>query len=237
VPIPADCVRVNIRWQTIPGEVAINTLHFKHEHQPANTLDWAGDMTQRYANLVRDGLESAWSSMAVNFWSGISVASFEAYHLDTEGKTLHKATATPTSGTSTKGTGTSALPIESAMALSLYAYDPALFDPLSRWKRGRIYLPGLSQTILGSTTGRIVGGQALQVLNGWTTFANYVHRRKMDALPALSERAHLVVLSRARSLASDVRTLRVDDLVDVQRRRQRQLVPAVQTAPVAQVDH
>lgn len=227
VTIPADTVRVNINW-TLPGnEIAVNSLHFRHEHVSENTLDWAGDMTQRYANLVRDGLSSAWSSLGVLWNSQIKVRDCTAYHLGTDGKTIDKATSLPAAGDLIGlATGTM-LPLEVALVVSLYGYAPGVYDPQGGRKRGRIYLPAPATTRV-DTTGRV---QTISSVLGFIQpFVTYVNNRKMDARPTFNERAHLAILSTRFGELNDVKQIRVDDLLDVQKRRQNNLTPIVAAA-------
>lgn len=225
MPIPENVVRVSINWKLPDNEIAVNTLNFQHVHVDGNTLDWAGDMTQRYANLVKDGLESAWSVIGPFHASQAAVQSIVAYHLGTDGKTIDKAIATPTDATSLKGKGTSGmLPPELAGCISLYGYAQGAFTPNSSRKRGRIYLPGLSTGQLDAN-GR--WGAWNQIATAYAQAFTYMHDRQMDSrpTPATQERALLCVLSRTYGLTTPVVAVSADNVYDVQRRRQNQLTP------------
>lgn len=224
--IPEDVVRTNIVWHLPGNEIAVNTLNFRHEHGTGNSLDWAGDMTQRYANLVIDGLTDSWGSIGQQFYQGVGIDRVDAYHLDTSGHALHKATGLPHADTPLVGRGQNGmLPAEVGLVVTLLGYPQNGFTPNRARKRGRIYLPGLSQTLCTSD-GRV--NQVQSVANGWAAAFRYMHLRVMDNFAAgfSHERAHLGVLSRTGGIFTDLDTIRVDDLFDVQRRRQDALIGA-----------
>jgi hypothetical protein len=225
-PVPPNTVRCNIVWNLPQNEIAVNTIHFKHLHQAANTLDWAGDMTLRYANLVRDGLKSKWGEISANISNSVSVNRVDAYHLGEDGLTIDKATSPATGANALQGAATGTLlPLELTYAVSLYAYDPAAYDPQGGRKRGRIYIPGVPSAAIGGA-GRL--STYAGVSSAWAGAFGYMQNRVMDAGPiGLNERAQLVVLSRRFNSTAPVQFVRVDDLLDVQKRRQNKLVPAV----------
>lgn len=231
--IPEDCVRTNIVWALPDNEIAVNTLNFHHAHITGQPLDWAGDMTQRYANLVKDGITSQWANIKAFHYQGVSIQRVDAYHLDTSGHALHKATALPDTATPLHGTASGGqLPPEVSLVLSLLAYDPAGFTPQSSRKRGRIYLPGIAQSLCNAN-GRV--NNVSTVVNPWAAALSYMHLRQMgnnqQGVP--DETAHLGVLSKTGGIFTDLVTLRGDDLFDVQRRRQNGLIPARATAGVS----
>lgn len=229
-PVPADTVRVNIVWVLPQNEIAVNTLHFQHLHVAANTLDWEGDMTQRYADLVIDGLKSTWSNWQALLSSTVSIQRADAYHLGTDGKTLHKKTCVATGARLLVGSAASQmLPPLCAAAVSLYGYNPTAFDAQSSRKRGRIYIPGLSVTNMSGGRHTAKDGLSAQLAGAFS----YMQNRKMDASAGLNERAQLVINSRKFTQNSPVTHVRVDDLVDVQRRRQNAWVPAITTTAIS----
>jgi hypothetical protein len=227
-PVPPDTVRVNTVWALPGDEIAVNSLHFHHEHAPGNDLDWANDMTQRYANLVRDAWVSVRTNLQTAFGPGVSLQRTDAYHLAVEGNTLDKATALFEGTNAWVGTGEKLMPLQNSVAVSLFGYDPAKYDPQGARKRGRIYLPGLAQSMC-TNTGRVASIQSLSA--NIALVLSYCQGRTMDSDPIVDpERARLVVLSRAGVSYSPVVAVRVDDLWDVQKRRQNNLVAARQVA-------
>lgn len=230
MPIPPDCVKVAIVWDTGAPEMAVNTVHFKHLHDPGNTLDWAGNMTQRYANLVRDGLNTQWPFLKAGFYQGVKIVRFDAYHLDESGHTIDKATALPEVADQFAGTAAGGmLPLEVSIAVTLLGYPDGSFTQRSATKRGRIYLPGIAQSACNAS-GRVNNVQGTFGAPLARAFS-YMQNRVMDAAPP-HERAQLVILSKTAGTATPVQAVRVDDLFDVQRRRQNQLVPARAANPV-----
>jgi hypothetical protein len=222
MPIPVDVVRVNINWSLPGGELAVNTLHFQHLHGSGNQLDWAGDMTKRYAQLVTDGLNSAWTGIKMFHPTTIHIRDIKAYHLGTDGKTIDEASSVMPSGGLAGGDSTPTLPLEVASVLSLYGYPKDVFQPRGGSFRGRIYLPPFGQSWCGPDG--LMGG-AGTLLAGWQAFATYVQHRVMDdKITDPRERAQWCVLSRKYGLTHEIKQLRVDNLFDVQRRRQHQLL-------------
>jgi hypothetical protein len=232
LPVPANTVRTQIVWSLPGNELAVNTLHFRHEHHEANLLDWAGDMTQRYSDLVADALVSQKPTLSLYHSQLCSIQRVDAYHLGVDGLTIDKRTTMMTGARQWVGASTTEmLPAEVAIAVSLYGYDPATYDPQGARKRGRIYLPGVVRNSL-TPDGRL--GSPIPLCNSWGAVISYMANRVMDGIPTGvdRERAHPVVLSRKWTSTTDIKTVRVDDIYDVQKRRQNNLVPVVKTATV-----
>lgn len=224
LPVPPNTVKCNVVWALPQGEIAVNSLSFVHNHQEGNTLDWAGDMTQRYADLVRDAFKASWAQLGSFFHTSTSIQRVDAYHLGTDGLTIDKRTALATGTTAMVGTATNqALPAEVATVVSLYGYDPATYSPQGARKRGRIYLPAFSTAQV--TGGRM--GQPQVVADIFQAIVGYMQNRPMDAGVGLRERARLVVLSRKFNEFYPVTHVRVDDIFDVQTRRQNNWIPAI----------
>jgi hypothetical protein len=231
-PVPADTVRTNLVWKLPNDDQAVTTLHFRHEHLQGNTLDWAGDMTQRYADLVRDALISVRSAVQGQFSGGLSAVRVDAYHLGTDGLTIDKRTSTFTGANAFAGTGTSnPLPMDECIVVSLYGYDPLTYTPQSARKRGRIYLPAVNSALL---TNRGENSSPQAHANNWAGFFSYMAGRKMDSRPTGSERAHVAILSRANVALYDIVAVSVDQLFDTQRRRENKTVPVLARANVNQ---
>lgn len=231
--IPDNCVRTNIVWKLPGNEIAVNTLHFRHLHQIGQPLDWEGDMLQRYANLVIDGLTDSWGSLRTFHYQGAKIERVDAYLLDTSGHAIAKKTAVPHQDTPLEGSGSGGqLPAEVSLAISLFAYDPAGFTPRSATKRGRLYLPAVSQTRANSE-GRVNNPQ--EVATAWAAALSYMQNRQMgNNLPGVpDETAQLVVLSKTAGAAYGIVFVRVDDLFDTQKRRQNALTPVRALAAVA----
>jgi len=216
-PIPPDVVRVNVNWDLGLGEIAVNSLHFRLQHNTANTVDWANDMTQRFADLARDGLAAAWGQLGSHFTSNTKLRDCTAYHLNTDGLTIDKRTALPPSGGLAGTAESNALPMEVATVLSLYGYAPGQYDPLGARKRGRIYLPPFAVSKVDGF-GFLANPNAL--LTACQVWFNYMHNRVMSDDDAVQDRARCVILSRRFGEVNDVAQLRVDNLFDVQKRRQ-----------------
>lgn len=227
-PIPPDIVRVSFVWKAAE-EIAVNTLHV---HVSGPTNDW-GEMTQRVANAARAAITAEWPTLSACHGDIAQVDRVDAYHLSAEtGKTIDKRTAVVTPGV-LKGASGSVLPFEVAAVVSLYGYDPAIYDPLGARKRGRIYLPFISGSSLGQT-GRFTRWQAAR--DGWRGVVNRIRTADVDAFgetPLGDIELLPVVLSRRWAEQNRIRAVISDDLFDVQRRRQGALIsgrPHVLTA-------
>jgi hypothetical protein len=230
LPVPPNTVRCNIVWSLPQGEIAVNTLHFKHLHQASNSLDWAGDMTQRYANLVRDAIKTKWGTIGGFITADCAIQRVDAYHLGEDGLTIDKKTAVATGTNTMVGSGTGqSMPHEVAIVVSLYGYDPTSYDPQGARKRGRIYLPAHSTSIING--GRNANYSVMA--DTWRDVFNYLQNRVMDNNAApFQERAQLVVLSKRFTETHPVTHVRVDDIFDVQTRRQNKWIPAVAVRPL-----
>jgi hypothetical protein len=109
------------------------------------------------------------------------------------------------------------------MAVSLYGYDPANFDPLAKYKRGRFFLPPFQINAMGG------GADAWAYDNTQfdntrgviTAFLNEVDGSALGfgaPLPG-SDSIRLGVLSRTRGIFSPVTHFRFGKAPDTQRRR------------------
>jgi len=226
-PVPENTVRVNLVWTLPSTEIAVNTLHFQHLHQSGNTLDWAGDMTQRYADLVLDGIKSVWSNMSALWPAGVKIQRADAYHLGADGATIDKKTSLATGARVMAGSSASEmLPFHDSCAVSLYGYNPSSYDPQGSRKRGRIYMPPMAVTTMSSGYSNAKD----TLLAQWTAAFSYMQNRPMDSGTTLRERAQLVINSKKFVLNSPVTHVRVDNQVDAIRRRDSALTPIVSSA-------
>jgi hypothetical protein len=236
LPVPENTVRCQIVWALGTQEIAVNTLHFIHQHVTGNNLDWETDMTQRYADLVRDAFKSKWEDIGPSFSGGVSLQRVDAYHLATSGFTLNKKTAIAAGSTAMVGSSAAQmLPYECSLVVSLYGYPEHTYVADAARKRGRIYLPPMTAAALSQ--GRYASPAWLA--DRMSQVFAYMQGRVMDngAPQELGrERARLVILSKKYNSTARVQQVRVDDLFDVQRRRQNNLVPAVETHAVISQD-
>jgi hypothetical protein len=233
LPVPPDTVRCNLVWDLGENEIAVNSFHFAHQHVTGNTLDWPGDMTQRYAALLHDAILSQKTAVLNYLPSTTKMLRVDAYHLREDGLADVKKTQVFTAGENMQGTSAGvSLPKEVALVVSLYGYAIGDYDPDGGRKRGRIYLPAPTSSAM-SGQGRY--GQAQATATAWAAVMSYTADRVMDSATgahATRERARPVILSRKFTSTSDVKQVRVDDLLDVQRRRQNQLAKNMAQAAI-----
>lgn len=156
----------------------------------------------------------------------------------TNGHTLFEQFGVATGPLAFSGSGGGkSLPWETSFAVSLYAYQPGVFDPFGKSKRGRFYLPPMQSDLLDSdNSGRMAGASAVSIADTWGTVLQELQEHDYSGFPAFSP--VLVVNSRktpARPAwtpeAFPVTFLRFDTKIDSQRRRQRQEPAPVGTAP------
>lgn len=228
-PVPEDVCKVRLVFDLNPGgtsqDQAVMGWHMKLHHIPANNDPWPTLVQQ-----VADKTLQKWKARitdTTNWSTTVKLARSEVYHLAAvDGKALDKGMAAAAGATAWAGTATAgSLPYEVACAVSLYGYTPGSFDPNGKFKRGRFYLPPFVKDFMGSgtedgyfSTSR-VGGVQPQIL----AFLNDVQGMKVGADDALPTASHmdLVIVSRARTLATQVATIRFGKRPDSQRRRQR----------------
>ena len=196
-------------------------FHFIRNHIPANTVNWPADV-QEIASKVGNKWSTNIGQNAL-FGSGVHLIRSEAYHLDTEGKTLDKGVVVAGNDSPVlwNGSATNTLPYEVSAAVTLFGYDPAQFVRDARRRRGRFYLPPFSATIMDGNTGRFSMTSLNSLKTNLDAFLNDIHRMKVGGGAPLEDDMKLCVLSKTGGLATPVQAWRMGDVPDAQRRRRR----------------
>lgn len=224
--VPEDCVRVQMNWSLLPDEIAVSTFAMKLEHGVGLTVDW-----EEIVGIAAEKIHTKWVSAAASLLKPyiadhVKLKDVSVYHLDAAtGHALDRGRyglATPWSGSSS-----SALPNECAVAVSLYAYTPGAFTAFPRRHRGRMYLPPMGVGILEDTDaarkGRLSTAAQGNIATGMKNFLSDVHRMsKTDGshVPFGGDDYWSVgVISKTDIAHRRLETVRVGDIVDVQRRR------------------
>lgn len=227
MPIPQDLVRVHLNWTTGPEEIAVSTFMVRLKHESGAPTNWA-EMTQDLASKTYDAWNSAFAGSTGHglFTPGVVLRDVSTYHLDAAtGHTLDKGTATRTGNALFGGTaGAGSLPLECAVAVSLYGYQPGSFVPDRARKRGRMYLPPMAVNIMDQgdpqRAGRLGAGPWSDIHTCVSNFFNDMQGKSVGQDPlGIGQYWDLVVVSRAGNFATPVLAVRTGDVVDVQRRR------------------
>jgi hypothetical protein len=143
--VPADCYRINLRWnmevtEGVPAEVGMVTFHGQRHHIATNPIDEA-DSCQRIADKVHDAAVA--NLKPLNYWSSAFRADrVDVYHLvASTGRADEKKSATFEDTDRTWGAATNSLPWESSIVCGLYAYPVGYVGADKNRRRGRIFLP------------------------------------------------------------------------------------------------
>lgn len=225
MPFAEDLVRVQIRgsFLSAAGGPVVETFVFglhlwRHNESPGDPIDWQAN-TQIVATGVRDAWESAFALIAGRFSQTVRFDEVRAYHLTPAGTTLHMAQA-PFTGV--VGTGGSSLPIECAIAVSLYAYAEGEFNPDGGKARGRFYLPALNVGQVG-VDGTLPLAGVDPLANAIDGFLEEVQGMNDTSTPLSDDHFDIVIASNVDAGRRQVVRSRIGRVVDVQRRRRRSL--------------
>lgn len=224
MPQPADMVYLLMQFDLSSSAGVVDHAEFgvygSLSWSPASDADWDAAMT-----ALAGAARSNWASgfPKPNFSPGVTLAAAKATRQNTSGHALNVG-QDASSGGSWQGSGSQSLPWEVALCVSLYGYPRGNFVSNARSKRGRIYLPPLASAILiNSLTGEISITDAENLRDAVGTWLSAV---ATTDLGASMHRWEPQILSKTHSLVSEIVQLSVDNKLDSQRRRQKQL-PAV----------
>jgi len=233
----SELVKVQATWTPDPaawaGEVAVNTFWLQHNHFTGNDWDWERDL-QTVVNGCRDKFIAHWSATGGLFAAGYQISQFKAFHVDSAGHTLNEKVAAVTGG-SLPGLGTSGvLPPEVSLVLSLYGYPAGTFTSQRGRKRGRIYLPYLAGSSL-SNTGHVSTSAMDTCMTGFGAIFNDIQGMHAGnpIPPGNSSDYMALVVASGFGIATQVDHLAVDNLFDMQSRRQNKAVATKQTIAIA----
>lgn len=146
---------------------------------------------------------------------------------DTAGHTVREQVVSTPTGHWRGSDSSAALPWECALVIGLYTYERGSFVPNARRRRGRVYLPGLPSSGLGS-------GKSGLLTN------TYAQARRDELGAVLSDLVgfslphgggswHPGILSKVAGQFNDLSHLSVDNKVDVHRSRERQQAATIST--------
>jgi hypothetical protein len=182
---------------------------------------------QYIADQVAAKFIANWTDAAGLFSSATHVSALKTYLLDTSGHTTAEGVHA-FAGTDLQGSGSSGvMPPEVAVCLSEYSYPPGGFTTHKGRKRGRMYLPYISQSAMDSN-GKVSSSAAGLAVTGWQEIFNAVNT--VESASGRTDPMGLVVLSTVGGATYEVLHLAIDDHFDSQRRRQHQSPSTLHTS-------
>jgi hypothetical protein len=224
--LPEDTIRVQMNWSLLPDEIAVSTFGMVLNHGVGLTVDWPVDVQTAARKVYDKWVAAAGTSLSGMISGRVKLHDVSVYHLSaTTGKSLDKGSYGPT--TPWTGQAVDSLPNECALAVSLYGYTPGDFIQFPRRWRGRMYLPPMSTSVMENSDynrhGRLQLTKRGQILTSMSTFFNDLHRMSRTTgnhVPLGGDDFWgLCVVSRRDVATRRVKTIRVGDVMDVQRRR------------------
>jgi len=212
MPTPVGTMLVQIHWTIVPGEEEAIITH--HLEAPVSPFD-LDDVAEQQFGLLGDNYGDLQAFMqAQSVLDKVTV-----YRLDAAGHaTASGVFIDPT--TLNGGSSTNNLPLEVACCVNEYAFDPTHTVANRGRKRGRVYLPAPTVSVMTGSDGNFNNGYLDAVIAFWGGYCN-------DSIVAGVPNA---ILSKRDGATYVVEQLRVDSVPDVIRSRRRQQVPiATQT--------
>lgn len=219
-----------VRYQihgTHGGEELVHTgwLEPYSGASPLTEADFAGPnllsvLTQNDLNTIANSVGSAWaafiSSRSGSFDSSLKYDKVDVYRVDATGKATDQAEFMWPTASQPTGGSASVAPYALALCCTLRTGHPG------RRRRGRLYLGGLAQLVVGSN-GRTSSNVTTNFSTDLATFY-----RTLNGTTGLSSSARVVaaVNSAVGGFALPIQTVAVDDLFDWQSRRQDSLTSA-----------
>lgn len=179
----------------------------------ASFPDWQ-DLVDDFAAQAAAAWTDNWQANL--FSNAVKLARVVVYHYDqAHANILHRGEAGPVSGNAWAGTG-AVMPAENTIVLTLQTYAPGTFQSQAARHRGRMYMPTLSQAMVGPD-GRLPVASA----NDYVEKAQAFFTDLTDDL----DDVHFVpmVNSVTGQMANAITHLRVGRVVDTQRRRRNKL--------------
>jgi hypothetical protein len=189
-------------------------------HIPTN---WSSDLASAAAAYY-----TAWSSNADDavFRTSVSLESVKLAHLDASMHTQHEGISSP--GTKWVGTSTAAsLPWQVALCVGLYTYTPGTFIPAARTRRGRIYLPPMTSSVLDIPTKGTLSDSRVDDTLAWVRQmlldceAAVLPTATVGLTPGVVSR-FLNKVKRTAPVINGITDLAADGVLDSQRRRTHQ---------------
>lgn len=218
-PVPAGTLRLQIDYSLLNGtEIAVNTLHFK-----LSGATWeqgwvsAGDLMSGVASAF----VTNWATMSGVVSSKAKVKDLKLYALnpltgDADDEQVHTFTSDEVT---VGGSSSTLLPPTVAPVVQMWGYDPAGFVPHRRARRGRLFMPGCTTSVMDTSTGMVDTSNGAVLVGGWKGFL-----KACAGLSVAGTTLTPIVLSRKYQLQSAIEAVSLSDHFGHQSRRQDALV-------------
>lgn len=196
-----------------PLETSVNTFYLQGVGPDRSGV--AGDWPdlQTMTDALSAPVLTNWTNTKSSWAPGIRLARLDVYEVS---QASDLALSKGAHVFNSLGGGTYAAPAQISAVLSLFGYTPGAFVAEAPRKRGRVFLGPLAQSALANT-GKLDNGFITGQQNSWAAMF-----RSIAALPATAGYTFRpIIWSRAGRFMTPIVGVRVDDRVDIQRRRAR----------------
>lgn len=213
-PVPSGTVRLQIDYSLLNGaEIAVNTLHF---HLTGVTWAEGWVSAQALTDAIAGKLVTAWSTIGAAVTNKAKVKDIKVYSLsETTGDAVDEAVHSFTTDELTTGTSSSTLlPPTIAPVIQLWGYDPAGFATHRRARRGRLFMPGCTTTVMNTDTGSPDLSNVGALAGGWKQFLH-----DCSTISVAGSTLTPVVLSKKYQLLSPIEAVSVSNHFGHQVRR------------------
>lgn len=235
----ADLIKLDYRFDLSAGGTVVEHadfgIWFKSATVPTFSTDWQ-NVLQEMASLAYERFNHFVDPG--NYHSSVALQQTRVTHTNTDGTAQQIATGVAAGGDDFRGTASNgSLPWQDSLVISLYSYPRGTFVPNQRQKRGRFYLPPFDTGILqNADTGLIADDDAAQIAgelglvldalqtHTYTAFAGF------SPVPGVNSRGPFKVPATPPAFYPLVQ-LSVDNKLDTQRLRTKNLPGNIQTAP------
>ena len=206
--VPTDVCTVQFVLATDQGgEIAVNTMHMQRDHKVGNPVNWGDDVNTIAGKILQKTV--AHHGDLARVWAACTLQVVKVYHLDeATGRTLDEGIATPAPA---ETFGAAAAPITATIPVHLYGYDPAGFDPLRKYKRGRMSMGPFPASSVGHD-GLLETGNRDQCATAIAAWLNDLNGLEISASPVpdiTNDNMRVGVLSRTKGAFYRLQAVRV----------------------------
>lgn len=224
-PVPADVVHLTFRFELHEtpedfSDIAVMGFYAQRKHFPGNTTDWPNDV-----QFIAEGVRDRWVSnvpLQGSFSSAVVGDVVQCIHLNAStGKTQDVGQAPFRPDHTWNGTAGSGLPWEASVAVTLWGYEQGKFTQHKERKRGRMYLPPMASSVMGTYNGKLTNSAQDALADAMEAFFNDVQGMELpgQTTGASADYLDVAVLSRFDQAMYPVLQVGVGNVVDSQRRR------------------
>lgn len=221
--LPSELAKAELTWAIENGaEIAVNTIWFRHVHHTSVSFSW-GDALQQIADHVVDSLKGPGAALTGYMHGSIQLAKVDAYAIPPIGDATDKRTHT-CSANEFRGGGTGMMPPLVAPVIQLWGYKPAEFTSHPARHRGRLYFPGMTQSMM-SGDGLLSPEAQTALRDAWAAVLNDLQGMHVGDVPGPGpvDSMDVGVLSRRDQAFYQLEAVTVAHKLGVQRRRMNKL--------------